>query len=163
MRNIIPILFVAATVLVGCHSPSRVHTHTAAPTVAAALPFRPMFVTTPGTHTSSDGSWRIGVSESSLDLSRSIAHSDGKGFTSSGWSTISPQGWKAQAGWFVFVESESSVWAYDGDRKLLLQTETSSGNHSTAATYSRGFPCAVPAEVLARISESARKTIKLHE
>jgi hypothetical protein len=31
MRNIIPIIFVAATVLVGCHSPSMVQTKTAAP------------------------------------------------------------------------------------------------------------------------------------
>src|SRR5436190_6630952 len=127
MRNIIPVVFVAATALVGCHSSSRVHTQTAAPNVAAPPSFRPMLMTTLGTNTSSDGTWRIGVSEGSVDLSHSTGHDDGKGFTTSGWSTVSPQEWKAQTGWFVFVESGSRVWVYDGDRKLLLDTKTSSG------------------------------------
>ena len=133
---------------------------TAASTVATPLPFCPMFITTLGTSTSSDGTWRVGVSESSVDLSHSIAYGDGKGLKMSGWSTISPQGWKAQAGWFVFIESESRVWAYDGDRNLMLQTETSSGNNSTGATYSSRFPCAVPAEVFSRLSEPARRAIE---
>src|SRR6185369_8666233 len=148
------------TVLVGCHSPSPVHTQSRAATEAAPPPFRPMLITTFGTHTSPDGSWRIGVSEGSVDLSHSIAHSEGKGLVMSGWSTISPQGWKAQAGWLVFVERESRVWAYDGDRKLLLQTKTSSENHSTATTYSSGFPCAVPVEVFSRLSEPAKRAIQ---
>ena len=162
MRNIIPIVFVVGIVLVGCHSPSRVPTPTAALTVAAPQPFRPLLITTFGTNTSSDGAWRIGVLESSLEFSHSHA-ARGEGWTTSGWSTTSPQGWTAHAGWFVFIESESRVWAYDGDRKLLLQTETSSGNHSTETTYSSGFPCAVPAEVLSRMSEPARRAIKTHE
>ncbi len=150
--------FIAATMLVGCHSPVLNHPQTATPP-----PFRPMLIATLGTHTSSDGTWRVGVSEGSVDLSHSIARSDGKGFTMSGWTTISPQGWKSQAGWFVYIESESRVWAYDGDRKLLLQTETSLGNHSSGATYSSRFPCAVPAEVLSRLSEPARRDLKSGE
>jgi hypothetical protein len=122
-----------------------------------------MLVTTFGTHTSSDGRWRIGVSDSSVDLSHSFAHNDEQGGSVSGWSTISPQGWKPQAGWYVFVESESRVWAYDGDRKLLLDSELFSGNQSTGAIYENNFPCAVPAEVLARISEPARKAIGLSD
>jgi len=160
MRNIIPILFVGMTALVGCHSSSRVPRPTAAPTMAAPPLFRPMLITTFGTNTSSDGAWRIGVLESSLEFSRSLA-ARGDGWTSSGWSTTSPQAWRAQPGWFVFIESESRVWAYDGDRDLLLQAHTSSGNNSSGATYSSSFPCAVPAEVLTRISEPARKAIKL--
>jgi hypothetical protein len=163
MRNIILIVFVAATLLVGCHSPSLVHTQRAAPTVAAPPPFRPMLITTLGTNTSSNGTWRIGVSETSLDFTHLIAASDGRGFTMSGSSTVSPQGWRAQAGWFVFIESESRVWAYDGNRKLTLQAETVSGNNSTGATYSSRYPCAVPVEVFSRLSEPAQKAIKPHE
>jgi hypothetical protein len=37
MRNTIPIVFVAATVLAGCGSTSRVHTQTATPTTAATV------------------------------------------------------------------------------------------------------------------------------
>jgi len=36
MHKIIPIIFVAAMVLVGCHSPSMLRTKTAAPTVATS-------------------------------------------------------------------------------------------------------------------------------
>jgi hypothetical protein len=133
------------------------------PTAAAPPPFRPMLVTTLGTNTSSDGTWQIGVSEGSLDLSHSIAHGDGKGLKMSGWSGTSPQGWTAHAGWFVFAENESRAWAYDGDRLLILNTHTSSGNNSTGAIYSSRFPCAVPAEVFSRLSERARKAIEPHE
>jgi hypothetical protein len=135
MRYIIPIIFVAATLLVGCHSPSQIHTQAAAPP-----PFHPMLITTLGTKTSPDGIWRIGVSESSLDLSRSAAH----------------------AGWFVYIESEFRVWAYDGDRSLILQTETPSGPNSGGTTYSGRFPCAVPAEVFSRLPEQKQKEIQTH-
>jgi hypothetical protein len=160
MRNVIPIFLFVATALTGCHSPSLVQTKPAAPTVATLPPFRPMLITTLGTNISSDGSWRIGVSENSLDFTRLRAHIDGQGFSSI---TVSPQEWAAQAGWFVFVENESRVWAYDGDRKLLLQTETVSGNKSTGSTYSSGYPCAVPAEVFARISAPTQRVIERHE
>jgi hypothetical protein len=135
------------------------------PAVAAPAPFRPMFITTRGTNTTPDGLWRVGVSAAgdSLDLSRSTAYSDGKGFTISGWSTTSPQGWTAHTGWFVFTESESRVWAYDGDRVLILNTETSSGNNFSGAIYSSRFPCAVPAEVLSRLSGPAQNAIQAHE
>jgi len=124
MRNIISILLGVLTVLVGCHSPSPTQSQMTAPTgataVAATQPFRPMLVTTHGTHASSGGRWRIGVSESAVELSRWNAYSDGHGSGVSGWSSISPQGWKPQAGWFVFVESESRVWAYDGGLQVLV-------------------------------------------
>ena len=127
-----------------------------------AMPVRPLLVTTQGTNLTADGTWRIEVSESLLAISRFSA-SRGEGWTRSGWSTVSPEGWRPQTGWFVFVENESRVWAYDGNRQLLLQTETSNGNHSSGALYSSRFPCAVPAEVVARLSEPARHTLKSHE
>jgi hypothetical protein len=123
-------------------------------------------MTTLGTHATPDGTWRITVSAHSLDLSRSTAHSDGKGTTISGWTTTgfgTASPWTAHAGWFVFIESESRAWAYDGDRLLILDTETSNGNNSSGATYCGRFPCAVPTEVFSRLSEPARKAIQAHE
>jgi hypothetical protein len=172
MRNTIPILFVAATVLVGCQSPSTVHTQTAAATVAAPAPFRPMLITTLGTNTTSDGAWQIVVSDPSLGLSHSAA-AHGEGWTGSGWITTSfpyptgmtgpNTGWTAQAGWFVFIESNFRVWAYDGDRLLMLQTYTPSTNGAAMVSYySPRFPCAVPTDVVSRLSEKAQKVIQSH-
>lgn len=162
--NIIPIVFIGATVLVGCHSPSIVHTQTAVLPAAAPAPFRPMLITTFGTHTSPDGTWRIGVSETSLDLSRSAAYSDGKGLTMSGWNTDSPQGWTAHAGWLIFTENKSRVWAYDGNRSLVLLAYSSFGTNSSATFYnSPRFPCAVPTEVFSHMSEPAQKDIQTNE
>lgn len=150
--------------LAGCHSPSRVPTQSSmanAPVrpLIRAVPVGPMLITAHGTSLTADGAWRIEVSESSLAISRSNA-ARGEGWTGCGWITISSEGWRAQAGWFVFVENESNVWAYEGDRQLLLQRETSIGNQSTSTTYSSRFPCAVPAEVIARLSEPARRAIQ---
>lgn len=159
MRYIIPILFVAVTVLVGCHSPSVVHTQTPAPTVAAPPPFHPMLITTLGTNTSSDGRWRIGVSEASMDFTHTPAAHGG------GWTTVSLDslhGWRIQAGWFVFTESESRVWAYDGDRLLPLCTVTPDSSNGTTY-FSPRFPCVVPTEVFSRLSEPAQKAIQTHE
>ena len=156
MRNIIPIVFVAASVLVGCRSPSMVHTQT-----AGAAPFHPMLITTRGTNTSPDGSWRVVVSpaDDCLDLSRHQSLKE-EGWTNSVWTTDSPQRWKAQAGWFVFIENESRVWAYDGDRYLSLLAVTP----TSGSWYGPGrFPCAVPTEVFSRLSEPARRAVQPHE
>lgn len=168
MRYIIPILFVAATFLVGCQSPPVTSNQTA----AAPPTFRPMFVTTLGTNTTADGTWRIAVSDTSLDLSRSIGYGDGKGFKMSGWSTTTipaptkqAVGWTTtHQGWFVFAESESRVWAYDGDRLLVLHTYASSGNNSHEAIYYSGnLPCTVPTEVFSRLTERTQRDIQTHE
>ena len=53
----------------------------------------------------------VSEDDGSLHLSR---------LTDSGSATTSPHGWTAQAGWFAFIENESRVWAYDGDRALYL-------------------------------------------
>src|SRR5439155_8873312 len=143
--------------------PATIQTKMAPSTVAARLPFRPMLISVPGARTTPDGIWRIEVSEASLAISHSNESSDGKALKRSGWITVSPDRWKAQPGWFVFIENESRVWSYDGDRRLMLQTETSSGNNSQGATYSSRFPCPVPPEVYARIPEPAKTTIKRHE
>ncbi len=158
MHYSILILFIVATSLVGCHSPTVISTQTAAP-----LSFRSMFVTTLGTNTTLDGSWRVAVSETSLDLS----HMRGGGWTTTAIPAPTKQavGWTpTHAGWLVFAESESRVWAYDGDRLLVLHTYESSGNNSHEATYfDSRFPSPVPSEVYSRLSEPAQKASQLHE
>ena len=150
------ILFVFAIVFVGCQSSSPVRTQT-----APQAPFHPIFITTRGTNTSPDGSWRVAVSAAgdSLDLARHQLLK-GDGWTNSVWTSDSPEGWKAQTGWFVFIENESRVWAYDGDRylSLLAVTPTSGSWYGPSR-----FPCAVPTEVSSRLSESARRAVESHE
>jgi hypothetical protein len=144
MRYIIPILFIAATLLVGCHSPSIVSSQTAAPP-----PFQPMLITSLGTM--SDGRWKISVSEAALDLSRPGC-------------SIGVPLWTARTGWLVFVESDSRVWAYDGEHPLWLSTVTGRGAGVMWTNYvSPRFPCAVPAVVYSRLSEAAQKDIQSHD
>jgi hypothetical protein len=139
-----------------------VHTQTTGATAAAAAPFRPMLIATPGTNTTPDGTWRIGVAAAGNSVDVSYKET---GTPFAVWSTISvlgqtarSEGWEAHAGWLVFIESESRVWVYDGDRYLCLVVDTP-GSGSFYPTP-RGFPCAVPAEVFSRLSESAKKDIQ---
>jgi hypothetical protein len=74
-------------------------------------------------------------------------------------STTSPGDWKARAGWFVFIESKSNVWAYDGGGLLLLDVQTVNGNSGLGVIYDNAYPCAVPGGVLSRLSEPAKKKI----
>ncbi|HZQ47623.1 MAG TPA: hypothetical protein VFC07_11455, partial [Verrucomicrobiae bacterium] len=116
------------------------------------------------THPTPDGSWKIGVSEDAIHFAR----------PASGETSFTPEshGWRAKAGWFVFIESESRVWAYDGDRQLYLDTETSNGKNSyegaiyygifRATNFDSNFPCAVPAEVISHLPEPKQKQIQPH-
>jgi len=142
----------------------RVNLPTRAQMAAARTVFHPLLITAFGTNTSSDGTWRIRVSETSLDLSRLGGFGEADPSPVSSWSsTISPGEWKARAGWFVFIESKSNVWAYDGDDRLVLNVETMNGKSSPGgAIYENGYPCAVPDEVLSRLSEPTKKKIRLN-
>lgn len=165
----------AAIVLAGCGTPTTVQTNAPA-SVAAAPPFQPVLVTTLGIHFSPDGIWKIGVSEYSLDIS--FLPNGGR----SNWSGISfmpdSHGWTTHPGWFVFLESKSRWWVYDGDRFLILQVETwNKPDHFSGATYfgtfhrSSGgqfafradFPCAVPIEVISRLPFEKQKDVRQHE
>jgi hypothetical protein len=155
-------LFIAATVLMGCHSPATVSTQASPPAMAAPPPFRAMLITVFGTHPTPDGSWKIDVSGDSIAFGHPSA-----GTTTS--FTADSQGWRAKAGWFVFVESESRVWAYDGGRQIYLDTEISKGGNNysgaiyygifRAASFDSNFPCAVPAEVISHLPEQNQKEI----
>jgi hypothetical protein len=139
----------------------RVTLPTAAEIAAARPAFHPLLITTFGTNASSDGSWRIGVSENTLDVGRVVGLDGNDATPLSNWtSTISPGEWKAKTGWFVFIENKSNVWAYDGDRQLLLQVETMNENNLGGSTYPGGYPCAVPDEVFSRLSERKQKDLQ---
>jgi hypothetical protein len=157
MRYNIPILFAAVAILVGCHKPSEVHTQTTSTPVITNAPvasqpaFEPKFFSSfdhgVRTVTVTNGSWQITVSETSLQLSRP------------GSSERYP-GWNAHTGWFVFIASDSRVWAYDGEQELLLSTVEKHGNSEGWTDYdSPKFPCAVPSEVYSRLSAAAQKAI----
>jgi hypothetical protein len=165
MRNIIPILTVAATLLVGCRSASPVKTQAAAPP-----PFQPMLITNFCTQTSPDGTWRIGVSEDSVEVSR-FSGLTGEGYP--GGSKEFPGGvtipWTAHAGWFAFTENVNRVWAYDGDHLLILETCSDASWNKQRwisggwASYFGHYSCAVPADVFSRLSEPAQKAISSHD
>lgn len=169
MRNIIiPVLFITATFLAGCYSPSASHTQTTAPTLETAQ-FHPMFITEPGTtNVSSDGLWRVVVSAAgdSVDLSYHEMPR-AAGAPSAVWSTTrvpgpaaNSAGWKAHDGWFVFIENTSRAWVYDGDNYLCLVVNTP--GHSSFYPAPAGFPCAVPAGVYSRLPASVQKGILKH-
>ena len=76
-----------------------------------------------------------------------------------------PDGWRARDGWFVLVENDRRVWAYDGDLDLLLfdATKNPEGGPAGSVGSLQGptrFNCPVPEAVLTRISDAARKAIK---
>ncbi len=153
MRFFIPVVLIAASLTAGCQSDS--HTHRDAHSGAYVKAFEPMMVTRYGTRTTSDGTWRIGVAEHSLDLSHAVI-SQGKDFVSSGWVTDSPSGWKARGGWFVYVESPGKVWAFDGGAVLyFLQVK---GNKGTLYGASN-LPCRPPKEVYSRLSIPVKRDV----
>lgn len=131
------------------------------PLIQAAGPaFHPMLITEFGARITADGSWRVTISESSLEWSRLSRPSEVEDPRSSWSIATSPEGWKAKRGWFVYVESQTNVWSYDGDRLLMLDTEVVGKNTGGGSLYSGGYPCAVPDEVFSHLSMQKRKEVQ---
>ena len=124
-------------------------------------------VTQFGEHHSEDGAWRVSVSatDRTVDLTSGryldrvpTTNTDGTVSFCTGTVTNTHRkgGWRAQAGWFVFVENDTRAWCYDGAEFLyLLQKEP----NAWASYGAPGFPCPVPGQVLARLTDSARNAI----
>ena len=146
MQPCITALIVVAVVLCGCaHNRHR---------VSEALPDTSGKLMTQFGEFSPIGSpWTVRVSDSDrrLNIARHTA------FGSTG---VSPSDWKAQPGWFAFVENDQRAWAYDGDRNLFLLRFTGDGTVSYGPSV---FPCPVPDVVFSRLSEATRRAIKRHE
>ena len=150
MRDKIQIIYLAVTCLLA----PRIHAQTSAAPVTSQPAFEPKFISSFDhglkTVTVTDGSWQITVSETSLQLSRP------------GSSEHYP--WNAHTGWFVFIESNFRVWAYDGSQWLLLSTVEKLGNSEGWTDYDTPkFPCAVPSKVYSRLSAAAQKAISSHD
>jgi len=136
--------------------------------MAAPPPFQPLLITTPGSSTSSDGTWRIGVSESAVDFTHMNVNKVAPGLTvSNAVSTSYPapanSTWMGHVGWFVYIENESRVWVYDGDRRLMLESVTINGNNSSAGACFDHFPCAVPVEVFSRLTAPEQEAVRKDE
>jgi len=69
---------------------------------------------------------------------------------------ISPSAWRPHKGWFVFIENDSRLWAYDGvDSLLLAEVSPDKG-----ALYDlSSLAIMPPSEVLKRLPESFRRQV----
>jgi len=77
----------------------------------------------------------------------------------SGESRIPLAGWQANHGWFVFIEDEANVWAYDGGETIMLiEDSDKKTSFSQTETISRRLPDAlisrIPPAIRARIGTS---------
>jgi hypothetical protein len=127
------------------------------------------FITQFGQYRSPDGIWEVSVAAADqpfklvrgqyLDHVRTVG-SDGS--TIATWTgaltnTYATEDWKARLGWFVYVENQSRAWCYDGSNYLWLLRVDSDGSSGSYGPQS--FPCPVPRQVYARLSDSAQKAI----
>jgi hypothetical protein len=116
-------------------------------------------MTTFGEFSPAGSPWTVRVSDKDRKLQ--ISYHYQADASSSGTSTVSSSDWRAQPGWFVFVENNERAWAYDGDRNLFLQVSIVSKLGPKGTSYGPShFPCPVPSEVLTRLTPEARKGIK---
>lgn len=156
--NLVPSFVLIAGIVAGCtHQTTPPPAPVRAPEGASGTPrvvtpptvVTHRLITTFGEHSVS-GSWKVRVPEAERTVEV-------------GWqgSSQQPSGWRAQGGWFVLVENDQRIWAYDGDRNLLLFefTPTAHGGNSAVSGPTK-FGCPVPDAVLTRLSAAARDAIK---
>jgi len=69
---------------------------------------------------------------------------------------ISPPAWRPRKGWFVFIESDYRLWAFDGTEILFLVQITEEGG----TLYDlRSLPTVPPSAILHRLPEALRERI----
>jgi hypothetical protein len=92
------------------------------------------------------------VRVSSIDLTLQVTR------TGPPESEVRPLEWRAHDGWFVYIENAGGgrVWAFDGERSLLLFCYDKAMGLYSAETA----PFPVPEPVLARLPEEVKQTIK---
>ena len=104
--------------------------------------------------------WTVQVSETNRTFQISYRYDSG----TNGVACInfaSPADWRAKPGWFIFVENNERVWAYDGGSNLFLQSAIPYKLGPRCASYGPSyFPYAVPGEVFGRLSKHTQDAIK---
>ena len=104
--------------------------------------------------------WTVCVSETNRTFQISYRYDSG----TNGAACInfaSPADWRAKPGWFIFVENNERVWAYDGGSNLFLQSAIPYRLGPKCASYGPSyFPYAVPGEVFGRLSKHTQDAIK---
>ena len=104
--------------------------------------------------------WTVQVSETNRTFQISYRYDSG----TNGAACInfaSPADWRAKPGWFIFVENNERVWAYDGGSNLFLQSAIPYKLGPRCASYGPSyFPYAVPGEVFGRLSKHTQDAIK---
>src|SRR2546423_1359628 len=117
MKNQITMLLLSAFI-VGCaHSQRNI---TSTEVVPRPKPEAGLLLTGEASETLTDV-WRVQVLPDALQIYR---------LTATGNINSSPAGWRPSHGWFVFIENRQNVWAYDGDRSLLLLEYKEDGDHT---------------------------------
>lgn len=111
----------------------------------------PLLMTEFGEFKSEQSLWSIRVS--AQDRTLHISRQPGSGGVGT---SISPEKWRAQNGWFAFIEDETHAWAYDGDKKLMLVEVTPEKN---TLYETETIPRRVPETIISRISQSTRDRI----
>ena len=111
----------------------------------------PLLMTEFGEFKSEQSPWSIRVSaqDRTLHISRQ-PDAGGIGIR------VSPEKWRAQNGWFAFIEDQTHAWAYDGDGKLELMevTPEKSTVYETETINRR-----VPEAIISRITQATREKI----
>ena len=71
---------------------------------------------------------------------------------------VTEKGFFKKDGWFVYVESPTRIWTFDGDRQLdlVVQSKTQSGRYSAAT---KGVFETCPSVVWDAVPESVRKLL----
>ncbi|HEY4416930.1 MAG TPA: hypothetical protein VGO57_14670 [Verrucomicrobiae bacterium] len=104
--------------------------------------------------------WTVQVSETNRTVKISYRYLSGTNGISS-LSFTSPKDWRAKSGWFVFIENNERVWAYDGGSNLFLQVCIPYKVKPRCVSYGPSyFPYTVPTIVFARLSKKTQDAIK---
>jgi hypothetical protein len=141
----------SALILTACqHKAPEANKHEMLPLIRARAAHPSSLIELTGGHDSVCGQWRVVVSQrdGSLHVSR---------FSTTGNVTINPEVWRASKGAFVFVESDSRVWAYDGGADLLMFAASTEGLISYGP---HGFPCELPEDVASRLPAEVGERIR---
>ena len=103
-----------------------------------------------GTYNSNSSPWKI-------EINRNEAPKFGYDIQGGISSAVYVTHWRPNPGWFVLIENDSNLWAFDGERLLYLIQVSAEG--STIFDLD-SLPLIPPLTVLQRLPESLQKTVE---